>query len=243
MIAKPSVAIITPTIGTKFLEQNLDSINKQTYKNLKHIVVSDGKEHNDTVSKMLKKFSKSKHLPLFENTGKGGYNGHRIYAACTYLIDADYFCFIDEDNYLDSEHIEALVEAVKNNHWAFSFRKIVDQSGKFICNDDCESLGNWKSCIGDYFVDVGCYFLPKNLCVQMSPLFYRRARHPEEQPEIDRIMMSALLENNLKGSPSYKYSLNYRAGNRVDSVRAEFFLNGNEFMLRQYNGVLPWKKQ
>lgn len=242
MIAKPLVAVITPTVGTKFLEQNLDSVSKQTYKNLKHLVIADGPDYSDKVKSKVSKFKKSKLLSLTENTGRGGYNGHRIYGAATFLVDADFFCYLDEDNWVDPEHVEALVAAVENNTWAFSFRKIVDQNGNYICNDDCESLGNWISCIGDYFVDIGCYFLPKNLCVQMSSLWYRRARHPQEQPEIDRIIHQTLRENNLIGSPSYKYSLNYRAGNRSDSVQTQFFINGNEHMIKQHNNNLPWKK-
>jgi glycosyltransferase involved in cell wall biosynthesis len=35
------VAVITPTIGTDYLDKNLESVFKQTYKNLDHIVVCD----------------------------------------------------------------------------------------------------------------------------------------------------------------------------------------------------------
>ena len=35
------VAVITPTIGTKYLARNLKSVSNQTYKNTKHVVVVD----------------------------------------------------------------------------------------------------------------------------------------------------------------------------------------------------------
>jgi glycosyltransferase involved in cell wall biosynthesis len=242
MIYTPLVTIVTPTIGTRHLEENLHSVSKQTYKNLKHLVVTDGKEYTEKTESLVSKFPKAKHLVLPENTGRGGYNGHRIYAAASYLVETDFFCFIDEDNWIDTDHVIGLLEAANNKHWSFSFRKIVDQESKYVCNDDCESLGLWESCLGDFFVDVGCYFLPKNLAVQLSPLWYRRARHPQEQPEIDRLLINVLRQNNLTYNASRKYSLNYRTGNRGDSVQSEFFLQGNAAMLTKHNGKLPWKE-
>ena len=35
----PKVAIITPTTGAKYLNQNIKSVESQTYTNLTHIVV------------------------------------------------------------------------------------------------------------------------------------------------------------------------------------------------------------
>ena len=76
----------------------------------------------------------------------------------------------------------------------------------------------------------------------MSPAWHRRARHPQEQPEVDRLIMAILLQNKYSFDTTYEYTLNYRVGNRDDSVRAEFFLNGNKQHLQKYNGKLPWKK-
>jgi len=237
-----NVGIITPTTGTKYLEQCVDSVQKQTYKNIKHLVVSDGEEYSAAVSRVTSKFNcTTLNLPF--NTGKGGYNGHRIYGASVFLMDCDYFCFLDEDNWLDSDHVESLVDSLGNATWAYSLRKIVDDTGKYVCNDDCESLGNWHSCLNenDFFVDLGCFFLPKILAIKFAPGYYRRARHPNEQPEIDRLLSMGLI-GKYTSNCSGKYTLNYRAGNRVDSVQKEFFIRGNEYMKQKYNGVYPWRK-
>jgi glycosyltransferase involved in cell wall biosynthesis len=237
-----NVAIITPTIGTVFLDENLRSVSKQTYKNVKHIVVADGPKYDSIVRDIAKKYDHATVLSLPENTGGGGYNGHRIYAAMPYLIDADYFVFLDEDNYIDENHIETLVEAVQDHDWAFSLRKVIDKNSKYICNDDCESLGLWPTCLSDeeFFVDVGCYFLPKRIALQTAPIWYRRARHPQEQPEVDRLLIHVLRQNNLKYRGSGKYTLNYRVGNRIDSVQGEFFKKGNELMRKKYSDSFPW---
>jgi glycosyltransferase involved in cell wall biosynthesis len=236
------VAIITPTIGTEHLKKNLQSVSSQSYKNVKHIVVSDGPEFYDKVNDIVKDFDDKIVLNLPENTGSNGYNGHRIYASVPYLIDADYFIFLDEDNWIDQNHVQSLVDVVKKFDWAFSLRKIIDQDDNYICNDDCESLGLWPTCINEneFFVDVGCYFLPKKIAIQTAPIWYRRARHPNEQPEVDRLLIQVLLQNKLKYGTTGEYSLNYRVGNRVDSVQSEFFIRGNEFMKKKYEGRLPW---
>jgi len=240
----PRVAVITPTIGTNFLKTNIESIEKQSYNNIIHYVVADGPLYHEKVKSIASKQDRREIILLPENTGHSQYNGHRIYGALPYLTDSDYIIYLDEDNWVDEEHIENLVNVAEKNDWAFSFRKIVDHNNKFICNDDCESLGKWHTCLSEkeFFLDVGCYFLPKAMAVQISPAWFRRARHPQEQPEVDRLIMHILKNNNYTYDSTYEYSLNYRVGNRDDSVKGEFFLNGNDMMLKKYNNKLPWKK-
>jgi glycosyltransferase involved in cell wall biosynthesis len=239
------VAIITPTIGTDYLEKNLESVSKQTYKDVKHIVVCDGPQYESQVRNITKDYDNISLMFLPENTGANGYNGHRIYASIPYLIDADYFVFLDEDNWIDENHVETLVKSVRGFDWAFSLRKIIDKDNNYICNDDCESLGLWHTCLSEqeFFVDVGCYFLPKKTVIQTAPIWYRRARHPQEQPEVDRLLIQVLKQNNLKCATTSKYTLNYRVGNRIDSVQSEFFIKGNKHMEKLHNGAFPWRKE
>ena len=241
---KPRVAVITPTVGTDHLKINIESVEEQSYNNFIHYVVVDGPQFEGKVNDQFSNGINRRIVLLPENTGHSQYNGHRIYGAMPYLTDADYVIFLDEDNWIDSGHIETLVKVAEHKDWAFSFRKIVGQDNEFICNDDCESLGKWHTCLNEkeFFLDTGCYFLPKALAVQLSPAWYRRARHPQEQPEVDRLLMHMLLQNQYTFDTTYEYTLNYRVGNREDSVRKEFFLNGNKWMLEKYNGELPWKK-
>ena len=236
----PLVTIVIPTIGTRYLRQAAHSAVNQVYKNVQVLIVADGPNVDLHEIQHLDKVDAIR-LPY--NTGAGGYNGHRIYGACTYLAKGDYLCFLDEDNWLDPTHVESLIEVIaRGNVWAFSLRKIVDQDGAFVCNDDCESLGNWESCRGDFFVDVGCYFLSRQVAILLSPIWYRRARHPNEQPEVDRLMSQLLRQKKLTCDTSGKYTLNYRAENTARSVRKEFFLNGNAAMNKRYNGRYPWRK-
>ena len=238
------VTIITPTTGSNYLDKNLKSVSEQTYDNIEHLVVVDGPVYWDKANNTLNNYEDKTVMYLQENTGADQYNGHRIYGAMPYLVNSDYVIFLDEDNYIEPTHIESLVKVAENNDWAFSLRQIVDKDGKYICNDDCENLGKWPTCLSEkeLFVDVGAYFLPTKIAVQISPIWYRRARHPDEQPEVDRLLMQVLLDYGFSYDTNGDYTLNYRVGNREDSVQADFFLWGNSKMQQKYNGTFPWRK-
>lgn len=237
---KPMVTVITPTTGAPYLRQAIESVKNQTYDNIQHLVVVDGQPKGRVIAREYP------HIDLIDlpyPTGLDRFNGHRIYGASVYLAKGDLVCFLDEDNYFDPNHIESLVKVMeKPNDWAFSLRKIVDKDNNYVCNDDCESLGKWESCIGDFFVDVGCFFLPKLTAIQLSPIWYRKAREPGV-PEVDRMLTHVLRNNNLKFDTNGEYTLNYRTGNTQLSVQSEFFLQGNKKMFEKYNGDLPWTKK
>jgi glycosyltransferase involved in cell wall biosynthesis len=239
-LTNPLVTIVTATTCTDYLKQNINSVINQTYDNIQHLIVVDGR-HLDKLNYDIA----SDVIVLPYATGTEQYNGHRIYGAATYLAKGDYIMYLDEDNWLEPNHVESLVNILKDNpnSYACSLRKITDMDGNFICNDDCESLGNWESVINDFFVDVNCFFLPKKLALQLTPIWYRRARHPEDQPEVDRALTSVLRYNTIQCLVSGEYTVNYRAGNRADSVQARFFLNGNKIMQEKYNGEFPWRKK
>ena len=243
MINKPLVTVVTATTG-KFLKDNISSVKNQTYDNVQHLVVIDGVDSDTDIFHYIRMANpKADVINLPYPTGRDQYNGHRIYGACTYLARGEYIMFLDEDNWMDPNHVESMVNSIGNNRWAYSLRKIVNHDGEYICNDDCESLGNWPSILNDHFVDVNCYMFQRQLALEMSPGWYRRARHPQEQPEVDRLFSAVLRQNNLSANCTGEYTINYRAGNRADSVQGEFFLKGNEIFNEYYKGEFPWRKK
>jgi len=251
------VSVITATTGNARLADCIKSVRNQTYKNIEHIVVVDGEERWGTTNSILHGLgfpegaergpSSNEHvLVLPYATGKNRFNGHRIYGAFNFLANGDYVIWLDDDNELTSNHIQSLVNITKekNLDWAYSLRQIVDDEGKFICNDDCESLGKYKSVLNDHFVDVNCFFIRRELAVNLAPIWYRQARPPQGMMEVDRALTTVLMhdKNNLKFDTNNDYTVKYRVGSTEISVKAEFFLQGNRTMLQRYNGELPWKK-
>ncbi len=245
------VSIITPTTGNSYLAECIESVRAQTYENIEHIIVVDGKERWEKADEILKaskypRQSKEYLCVLPYATGTNRYNGHRVYGAATYFADGDFHLWLDDDNMLSPNHVESLVKLVKekNLDWAYSFRKIIDKDSRILCQDDCESLGMWASILHpqDFFVDVNCYFVKKEVAVQMSPVWYRKFREPG-QMEIDRAIAAVLMHpnNKLKFDCTRDYTVKYRVGNTQLSVQADFFIQGNKKMLERHNGKLPWK--
>jgi hypothetical protein len=54
--------------------------------------------------------------------------------------------------------------------------------------------------------------------------------------------MQTLLEFGWDYDTNGKYTLNYRVGNREDSVKADFFHWGNAKMEKKYPAAYPWRK-
>ena len=165
----PLCTIITATTGRQELYRCIESVAKQTYPNIQHLIIADGPETHAKVQNIRYQASiKGNHnvdiINLPFSIGKDRWNGHRIYGAGTYIADGDYVCFLDDDNTLEPNHIQSCFDVIPNygiqspTGWSYSLRKIVSLSGEYLCNDDCESLGNWASVINpqDFFVDVNC---------------------------------------------------------------------------------------
>lgn len=241
------VTVITATTGNEFLEDNLKSVADQTYPNVQHLVFIDGEENMPKCHRMIQKYKRDglDIVVLPYATGKDRFNGHRIYGMGTFAARGEWIMFLDDDCFIDAEHVETNYKNVteRPNFWSYSFRNIVDADGKFICRDDCESLGQWPSVLHpeDYFIDVNCYFLPRQYAVQLLPIWYRKAREPGVM-EVDRAMCMFLRHNFKDFDSTYKYTVNYRAGTSATSVQKEFFIQGNEKMARSFDNNLPWRK-
>ncbi len=173
------VSVITPTTGNPFLADCIASVRNQTYKNVEHLIVVDGQSRWGQTDEILKALEfpngSNEHICVLPYpTGTDRYNGHRVYGAATYFADGDYHIWLDDDNALEPDHIEKLVTLVqqKNLDRAYSLRKIIDKDNNVVCLDDCESLGMWSSILHpeDYFVDVNCYFVKKQVAVNTPVL-------------------------------------------------------------------------
>jgi hypothetical protein len=230
------LTIITPTVGSEYLKRNVSSIQNQNNKNFKHLIVIDGQKYEKKVYDILKELklnTETRIMTLPENTGFDGWICHRIYGGVPYLVNTEYVSFLDEDNFLQGNHVDTVLKCMKNNDFCFTFRNIVDYSGNFICKDECESLGSTKSVWNDpglNFVDTNCFTFRRELAVKLSPYWHAKARQAgKEDP--DRVVSRVLFGNtNLKHSNTNSYTLNYMVGNRQDSVQKEFFITGNMFV-------------
>jgi glycosyltransferase involved in cell wall biosynthesis len=233
------VAVVTPTIGAKTLSKCIQSVEAQTYENLTHYIFLDGEEeHGDKIWNQLQGASKVKTIRLQENIGKGWY-GHRVYAACGYLVNADLICYLDEDNWFEPNHVEKLVERIKKGvDWAYSLRKIHDKESNYLCEDNCESLGQWPIYFNKdaYHIDTSSFMVKADIARKLGAAWYG-------QWGADRQFFNALKQYFPNFSCSKEYSLCYRLDGNENSVNAEFFEKGNAENEKQYPNGFPWKQQ
>jgi glycosyltransferase involved in cell wall biosynthesis len=232
------VAVVTPTIGSETLSQCLESVQNQKYENLTHYVFLDGEEHYEKIHPVLYEKSgkrKIQTVNLQENVGKGWY-GHRVYAACSFLVNADVICYLDEDNWFEPNHVEKLVEVLnEGNDWSFSLRKIYDKNGDYICEDNCESLGKWPVYFNDsvFHIDTSSFAVKRDVAVAIGHSWYG-------QWGADRQFFSNMKKYFPKFDCSNDYSLCYRLDGNQNSVNQDFFDKGNEINKQKYKSNFPW---
>ena len=233
---KMKVAIVTPTIGSEHLSKCLESVDEQTYTDLKHYVFSDGAEHFECIQEQLEGASKVLNIALEDNVGKGWY-GHRVYAACSFLVNADVIIYLDEDNWLEPDHVEKMVMKLNEGYdWVYSLRKIYDKEGNFICEDNCESLGKWPTFFDEnvHHIDTSCFAVRRDIAVRIGHAWYG-------QWGADRQFYKALSTHFSNYSCTNEHTVNYRLDGNENSVKPEFFELGNARNAQNYNGKFPWK--
>ena len=220
----PSVAVVTATTGRDSLRATIESVRAQTYP-CRHYVFFDG------VS-TYEEFVDIERCNLPVKTGGNGMMNGGIVAASAFLVQEDYICWLDDDNWIEPDHIESLLKAIEGKGYAYTLRKLVEDSGDFFDYDDFESLGQYSG-----FIDLNCYMMNRQLAVQIAPQWYKTTG---ELMIGDRFVYEALKQNNIPFGGTGKYTVNYRLNPKRD-LRSWFF-KGNIENRAKYSGELPWKK-
>lgn len=135
---KPTVSIIIPVYnGEKYLDTCLKSVLKQDYKEIEVILVND--ESKDNSLKKLKEYQKKyKNIKVLnqKNTGQAIARNNGIKKAT-----GEYLTFLDQDDYLDSNYISTLVNAIKDNDILITGYKRVSKEKEVLYEKkpkDCE---------------------------------------------------------------------------------------------------------
>ena len=242
-----TVTVITATIGKPSLRRAVESVLNQTHEDVRCMVVVDGPEHHrDTVDQIWGKDALPVDIMVLpENTGANGYRCFRIYGAMPFLVNTDWICYLDDDNWFDPEHIANCVEACKSGplDWCFTLRNIW-HDGKLICPDHCESVGLWPAwhAPGQRHIDTNCFFMRREMGVAVGP-HWHRSRFDDQgnvQVSADTVVANVLMNDEPRHALIAKPTVNYELGSWELSVKPEFFLRGNEEFLKQHGGKLPW---
>ena len=103
----PLVSIVIPAYNTaQYITQTIESLFRQTHKNIEVIVVDDGST-DDTLSVLQKYAAGDERVRVFtqENAGVSAARNHGIREA-----RGDYLIFLDSDDWLEDDAIEILLD-------------------------------------------------------------------------------------------------------------------------------------
>jgi hypothetical protein len=89
----------------------------------------------------------------------------------TYLANARYVAYLDDDNWWAPNHLQSLLAAIDGKSWAFSHRWFVHPVTRHVvCEDSWESVGPGKGIFRDKFggwVDPNCLMFDKLSCEEV----------------------------------------------------------------------------
>lgn len=237
-MAKATVVI--PTTGSPCLEKAIRSVIAQTYDQVECWVIIDGPDFATPARDIVRNFPSVKVLELIENTGGDGFYGHRIYAAAGYLINSDYILYLDQDNWMEPDHVASMVAYLEKtgNDWCHSLRRVFNKDAEYLADDNCESLGRYPAWVGEnvHLVDTSCYCIKRDVIVRISGVWYSKWGG-------DRIFLANLAQHFPKWGCTGLHTLNYRLDGNPGSVTAEFFEQGNAVMQAKYSDGFPWHNQ
>lgn len=105
------VAIIMSTYnGEKYIKEQLESLFRQTYKNIEIYVRDDGSK--DETVEILKKFESQGKIHLYAKENKGFIKS--FFECLSYCEDADYYSFCDQDDVWYEDKVEKAVNALNS---------------------------------------------------------------------------------------------------------------------------------
>ena len=107
------ISIIIPVYNAEnYLEQCLNSIKNQTYKNFEVIIVNDGSKDNSEV--ICKRFSEDDSRFRYFSKENGGVSSARNFGLDN--ANGHYITFIDGDDWVEHNHLEILIKSITENN-------------------------------------------------------------------------------------------------------------------------------
>ena len=106
------MAIYKPNL--KWLEEQLISLNNQTYKNLNLIVWNDYPDDNFNYNEFFKKYITEFEFKIYK--GKNNFGSNKAFEELTKLAASEYVAYCDQDDIWLPEKISILMQSIKNSN-------------------------------------------------------------------------------------------------------------------------------
>ena len=169
------ISIVIPVYNAeKYLGGCLNSIQNQTYKNFEVILVNDGSIDNS--ESICKSFVEAYTRFRYYLKGNGGASSARNFGLNH--VTGDYITFIDADDWVEENHLEVLINNIKENNsdMAVSSIKKFDNSNNFyfrVYSNEEKYLLNYNKLNREEFLVILPKLIPANNSykVAVSKLF------------------------------------------------------------------------
>lgn len=126
----PKVSVLLPTYNHEnFIEECVESVLNQTYKNIEFIVADDAST-DGTVEKLMQYQDKIDYIHLFDENGMGV-----MMSVLSADVTGDYVAVINSDDAWEPEKLAKQIEALENNPQAgacFTWCNRVDEQGNIL---------------------------------------------------------------------------------------------------------------
>jgi hypothetical protein len=127
----PIITVITPTTGKPGLDTLISSIEKQTLPGRTfHYLLWDN--NRDPVTRTPESYNSASRLSIVAPAGFGRNGlapGSPLRAIGLMAANTPWVTFADDDVTWDPDHVESMLDAVDNRHWASTLRKIFAPGG------------------------------------------------------------------------------------------------------------------
>lgn len=240
LMTRLSAGVVTITSGRETLERCVESVRGQTYP-CRQYIFADGVIDLNAFLQLEWKYASEETYVSWWSARAGGKDleGRRLLAAAGMMVKDEVLFVLNDDDWYEPDHVESLMEIINGGcDWAYSFRKIFDEKGKFLFDDECESLGEEHPCwnIPDENFAETCSIAMRTEKFRNLAVLYTV---PGYGPDRVFYQHAKSLYPRFRGSR--KHTMCFRLGGNPGSVQREYFEHGHRWMKEKYPAGMPWK--
>ena len=234
----PLVDVILPNYNKGiFLEEAINSVVDQTYKNWKLYIIDDSSDDNSP--QIINKFSNLKNIKIVKLKKNKGPSFCRNYAMR--ISDGKYISFIDSDDTWTKNKLEKQIYFMENNNLTFSFTDYIpffENNGikKFKKKTNLKDYFNYKMFTKNSSINTTTMIISRSI---LSSHRFRKIKLCE-----DYLFKCQLLKNNniarkLNNSFAYYRILNKsRSSQRFKNIYWLWFINKNFNKLNFFYNII-----
>ena len=234
MVNQPTIDIIIPNFNkAKYLNQCLNSITSQTYKNWKIFLIDDNSQ--DSSKKILKKFEEKNNIEIFylnENKGPSFCRNLGLEKSNSELI-----AFMDSDDIWPEDKLEKQINGMLKNNFNFTYTDFYF----FFYNDEAKKKRavlpnsyNYKNFLKHSSMSTSSIILKRKI---LKNILFKNVKHEDYLFKCD-LLRNGELAHNIRGTyVFYRLDENSRSSNKLRNIHNLWKINKEENNLHFFKNL------